>query len=126
MAKVYLYDWKERQNVAESSHLEPIAIAALASSGKYEVIIKDLDELIEVEEDSVLNTYVPEAKQYGPIRISSKFGWNYQLYISGKLIWSGSFDASVFEDAFSASKHGAVEMVIWPIEADGLPLGTNE
>ena len=126
MAKVYLYDWKEGKNVAESSYLEPIATAALASAGKYEVVVKDLDELIEIDDDSIFNRYVPEPKQTGPIKISSAYGWNYQLLVTGRLIWSGSFDASILEDAFSASKHGTVDLVLWPIEADGLPIGTNE
>lgn len=126
MAKVYLYDWKTRQNVAESSYVEPIALACLAGKGKYEILIKDIDELIEVEDDCVLNTYIPEPEQTGPIRVSSAYGWNYQLWVSNRLIWSGSFSVSVFEDAFSASKHGRVEMILWPIEADGLPIGTNE
>lgn len=125
MAKVYLYDWKEKKNVAESSYLEPIAIAALASAGKYEVVVKDLDELIEIDDDSIFNRYVPEPKQIDPIKISSAYGWNYQLWVTGRLIWSGSFDASILEDAFSASKHGNVDLVIWPIESGGLPMGTN-
>ena len=126
MAKVYLYDWKERKSVAESSYLEPIAIAALASAGKYEVVVKDLDEFIEIDDDSVFNRYVPEPKQIGPIKISSAYGWNYQLWVTGRLICSGSFDASILENAFSASKCGAVDLVLWLIEADGLPIGTNE
>ena len=126
MAKVYLYDWKARKNVAESEQIEPIALVALASNGKYEVVITDIDEPIEVEDDSVLNTYIPSPKQYGPVKVSSAYGWNYQMWISGRLIWSGSFDKSVLEDVFSATKHGEVELVLWPIESGGLPLGTNE
>lgn len=126
MARVYLYDWKSRENVADSAIVEPIALACLAGGGKYEIVIKDIDEMIEVDDDSVLNTYVPEPRKIGSIKISSAYGWNYQLWCNGRLIWSGSFSTSVFEDAFVTSKHGKVELVIWPIEADGLPVATNE
>lgn len=123
MAKFRLYDWKAREYIAESKYLEPVALACLAAKGKYEVSISELDELIEVEDDSVLKTYVPEPKTRGPVTVSSKYDWNYQLFINGKMIWSGSFDESIFEDAYSAAKHGKIELVLWPIEAGGLPIG---
>ena len=110
------------QKAAMSNRL----LSRALQGSKYEILIKDIDELIEVEDDSVLNTYIPEPKEIGPIRLSSAYGWNYQLWVSNRLIWSGSFSVSVFEDAFSASKHGRVEMILWPIESGGLPIGTNE
>ena len=123
MAKFYLYDWKNRENVAVSSDIEICLLAALRAYGKYEVVVADINEVIKIEEDSLLNTYVPETVEMPGMRVSSAFGWKFQLWLNGKEIWAGSMDESVFQDAYDAAKYGEVQLLIWPVNGDGLPLG---
>lgn len=129
MAKIYIHSWRTKQ-MFEMPTFESAACAALHSKGDLIVKLDLSDENCpDINEDSVIYTYIPAVVKIGNISFRSRYGWMHSVHPKGDNTpanYTGDFvGRNDLIDALDNNERRNLWVYIWPIGGDSLPLGTN-